>query len=123
MKVSKGFATWAGVIAALGQYLAAIAVYLEADDPSTAMDPLKTATVTLLAVVLGRMGQAAVQTVKAKPVHVPSAEEISGWTGAQVSTGTGNVTGGITAYVDRDLGAWSGSIPAGSVPPSDEPPA
>jgi hypothetical protein len=64
MKVSKGLATWAGVIAAAGQYLGAIAIYLTADDPTTAAEPLKTATVTLLVVVAGRMGQAIGLAVK-----------------------------------------------------------
>ena len=58
MPVTKGLATWAGIIAALGQYLAAVAVFLEADNQSDALGPLVTATATLLAVIVGRMQQA-----------------------------------------------------------------
>lgn len=57
-KVSKGVATWAGLVAAAGQYAAAVAVYLDNPDNATALEPLTTATVTLLAVIYGRMTQA-----------------------------------------------------------------
>lgn len=58
MKVQKGLATWAGLVAAVGQYLAAVAVFMEADDQTVALGPLLTATATLLAVIVGRMQQA-----------------------------------------------------------------
>jgi hypothetical protein len=64
MKVQKGLATYAGLVAALGQYMAAVAVFLEADDQSVALGPLVTATVTLLAVIVGRMQQAKAQIQK-----------------------------------------------------------
>lgn len=57
-KVSKGLATWAGIVAAVGQYAAAVAVFLADPDKATALGPLTTATVTLAVVIYGRMAQA-----------------------------------------------------------------
>lgn len=57
-KVSKGLATWAGIVAAVGQYAAAVAVFLDDPDKATALGPLTTATVTLAVVIYGRMAQA-----------------------------------------------------------------
>jgi hypothetical protein len=57
-EVSKGLATWAGLVAAAGQYVAAIAVFLGDPDKATALGPLTTATVTLVVVIYGRMAQA-----------------------------------------------------------------
>lgn len=60
-KVSKGLATWAGLVAAVGQYAAAVAVFLDDPDKATALGPLTTATVTLAVVIYGRMAQATAQ--------------------------------------------------------------
>jgi hypothetical protein len=57
--VSKGLATVSGLIAAGGQYAAAVALFLTEDDKVLAAGPLGTATATLVAVILGRMYQAA----------------------------------------------------------------
>jgi hypothetical protein len=57
-KVPKGLATWAGVIAAVGQYAGAVAVFLAADDQALAIAPLVTATGVLWKVIEGRMRQA-----------------------------------------------------------------
>lgn len=57
-KVPKGLATWAGVIAAAGQYAGAVAVFLAADDQALAIAPLVTASGVLWKVIEGRMAQA-----------------------------------------------------------------
>lgn len=58
VQVSKGLATWAGIVGALGQYAAAVAVFLNDPDKATAAAPLGTATVTLVTLIVGRMWQA-----------------------------------------------------------------
>jgi hypothetical protein len=60
-KVPKGLATWAGLIAAVGQYALAVALFLDtmdATDPLAGVAPLLTATATLWKVIEGRMSQA-----------------------------------------------------------------
>lgn len=61
VQVSKGLATWAGIVGALGQYAAAVAVFLDDPDKATAAAPLGTATVTLIVLIVGRMSQAKAQ--------------------------------------------------------------
>jgi len=82
MKVQKGLATWAGIVAAIGQYLGSVAVFLEADDQTVALGPLLTATATLLAVIVGRMQQA--KALASRPAPAPVT-----WT---ASTGSTNFT-------------------------------
>lgn len=60
-KVPKGLATWAGLIAAAGQYALSLALFLDSfdqTDPVSGIAPLVTATATLWKVIEGRMRQA-----------------------------------------------------------------
>jgi hypothetical protein len=71
-QISKGLATWAGLVAAAGQYAGAVAVFLNDPDKATALGPLTTATVTLVAVIYGRMSQAKEAVKQAAPPPAPS---------------------------------------------------
>lgn len=65
-KVSKGLATWAGIAAAVGQYVLAIATFMETFDqvdPLAGVVPLVTATAALWKVIEGRMAQAQSQAI------------------------------------------------------------
>lgn len=68
--VPKGFATWVGVLAAAGQFLAAFLIYLLADDAQKvgAIAPLVTAAATLREVLAGRMRQAEASIAASSPV-------------------------------------------------------
>lgn len=69
-KVSKGLATWAGLVAAVGQYALAVALFMDTfndADPLAGLGPLATATVTLYGVIKGRMDQA--KTLAARPMY------------------------------------------------------
>jgi hypothetical protein len=84
-QISKGLATWAGLVAAAGQYAGAVAVFLNDPDKATALGPLTTATVTLVAVIYGRMSQAK-EAVKQKPAPAPAV--FSGSSGTNTVTQT-----------------------------------
>jgi hypothetical protein len=56
--ISKGLLTYAGLAGALGQYAAAVAVFLASDDKVVSLGPLGTATATLLGVIAARASQA-----------------------------------------------------------------
>lgn len=61
MQIKKGLATWAGLVAAIGQYALSIALFMDTfdeADPTAGLGPLATATATLYAVIKGRMDQA-----------------------------------------------------------------
>lgn len=65
VQVSKGLATWAGLVAAVGQYLLAIALFMDTfndADPLAGLGALATATATLWKVIEGRMKQAEAAT-------------------------------------------------------------
>jgi hypothetical protein len=94
MNVKKGLATWAGLVAACGQYAAAVAVFLEADNQSDALGPLVTATATLLAVIVGRMQQAKAAIQK------PTPQPLSFSTGT--TGGYSNVTFTPLRRIDQD---------------------
>ena len=84
MQVSKGLSTYAGLIAAVGQYAAAVALFLEAEDPATGLGPLTTATVTLVTVIAGRMWQAGrssggTPAPARRSQQVPSEASIAAW--------------------------------------------
>lgn len=62
-KVPKGLATWAAIVAAVGQYALAVALFLDTfdqADPLAGAVPLLTATATLWKMIDGRMKQASV---------------------------------------------------------------
>jgi hypothetical protein len=61
-EVPAGLATWAGIVGAVGQYLASVAVFIGSDDKTVALGPLATATVTLAVTIIGRMQQAVAKT-------------------------------------------------------------
>lgn len=92
MKVQKGLATWAGIVAAVGQYLAAVAVFMQADNQSDALGPLVTATVTLLAVIVGRMQQAKAQ-IQNTPAPTPEPLSFTTSSGQGFSSATATLVG------------------------------
>jgi hypothetical protein len=94
MPVKKGLATWAGIVAAVAQYLAAVAVFLEADNQSDALGPLVTATATLLAVIVGRMQQAKAQIEKQTPLQTLGRQAATMGMTTSTSTATPYVTWG-----------------------------
>jgi hypothetical protein len=102
--VSKGLATWAGIIAAVGQYAGAVAVYLDDPDKATAIGPLGTATLTLIVVIVGRMSQA---KALAAPVQVPVKLEASG----------SDVARAVVSSSPRPMVDYSAEVPGGGVPP------
>lgn len=55
--VSKGLATWLGIIAALGQYAGAVALFAAGAPTEGAITSLGTATATLVTTIAGRMYQ------------------------------------------------------------------
>jgi hypothetical protein len=55
--VSKGLATWLGIIAALGQYAGAVALFAAGAPTEGAITSLGTATATLVTLIAGRMYQ------------------------------------------------------------------
>jgi len=125
MNVTKGLATWAGLIASIGQYCAAVAVFLEADNQTDALGPLVTATATLLAVIVGRMQQAkaAIEgsktTAPGPPMYaVASSPASSGanvtWSTTPSSTNAPGVLG-QPADISKE-------VPGGSVIPDGERP-
>jgi len=124
MKVSKGLATYAGLVAAFGQYLASVAVFLEADNQTDALGPLVTATATLLAVIVGRMQQAkaAIENPKATPPPMYAVAS------SPASSGT-NVTWSMTPSSTNAPGALgqptdlSREVPGGSVIPDGTTPS
>ena len=72
VKVTKGLATWAGLVAAVGQYILAIALFMDTfdeADPLAGLGALATATATLWKVIEGRMKQAQAQTAAAAQVE------------------------------------------------------
>lgn len=76
MKISKGLATWAGLVAAGGQYALAIATFMETFndvDPTAGLGALATATATLYGVIKGRMDQATAV------IQNPAPTKPSGW--------------------------------------------
>lgn len=93
MQVRKGLATWAGLVAAAGQYALAIATFMNTFDdvdPTAGLGALATATATLYGVIKGRMDQAAVLAARA-PLSAPVY-----FTGSVASSSgaTGHVTWG-----------------------------
>jgi hypothetical protein len=107
MKVSKGLATWAGLVAAVGQYLAAVAVFLEADTQTDALGPLVTATATLLAVIVGRMQQA--KALASRPTSLQTLGRQAASMGLTTSSGAAGSThywtsGGAVSLPDDEPG-------------------
>jgi hypothetical protein len=139
MQISKGLSTWAGLIAAVGQYLGAVAVFLEASDSAVALGPLATATATLIVVIAGRMKQAdtalkhataPATTLTLQPAQADQiASAVSGAIGGKVGLGySGTANTANVAWTQPRPGAevtlgqptdLSREIPAGSEPPKD----
>lgn len=132
MKITKGLGTWAGLVGALGQYLAAVALFLAADDQALALGPLATATLTLYKVLDGRFGQAVAAIENPKPAPLSfSTGTPGGFSTATISDvrrvgEAGSLTGSTfttprpgASMTNLPLGAphdTSAEIPAGSVP-------
>ena len=103
--VSKGLSTWAGIVGAVGQYAAAVAVYLADPDKATALGPLATATLTLITVILGRMSQAKAKTLANAPRQVPS-----------LSLGTRASLPPATSVMAQQVPDYSNEVPGGGFP-------
>lgn len=130
MKISKGLATWAGLVGAVGGFLLALATFMDTFDeldPLAGLGPLAAAAAVLWKVIDGRMKQATAQIeAGAKPAQLAPATYAIG------STGTGTyVTSTFTQprpgaeLRTPDLGAPQRpdlEIPGGSVPTNPESP-
>lgn len=84
-KVSVGIGTIAGLVAAVLQYGAAVAVFVASDHTNAAIGALVTATVTLTTTLAGRYGQAVAAALRAAPAIINTFHELEPPLAAQVA--------------------------------------